>query len=102
MEHEAMLMHARGFGDTRLSWIKSIFRSEILAVLLNGVPGKTFYYKRGVRQGDPLSPMLFVLVADLLQYLINNALEQGLLQLLVPCALIFLSQLYNMQMILSS
>jgi hypothetical protein len=42
-------------------------------VLLNGVPGKVFHCKRGVRQGDPLSPLLFVLAADLLQSVINKA-----------------------------
>lgn len=53
-------------------------------MLLNGVPGKTFHCRRGVRQGDPLSPLLFVLAADLLQSLVNDAKEHGLLTLPIP------------------
>ena len=53
-------------------------------MLLNGVPGKTFHCKRGVRQGDPLFPLLFVLAADFLQSMINKAKDMGLLQLPIP------------------
>jgi hypothetical protein len=52
--------------------------------LLNGVPGKVFHCRRGVRQGDPLSPLLFVLAADLLQSMVNQAKEQGTLKLPIP------------------
>jgi hypothetical protein len=41
------------------------------SVLLNGVPGKVFQCKRGVRQRDPLSPLFFVLVANILQSIVN-------------------------------
>ena len=39
------------------------FISGTSAILLNGVPGKVFRCRLGVRQGDPLSPLLFVLAA---------------------------------------
>jgi hypothetical protein len=54
--------------------MKMIMGSGTSAILLNGVPGKVFHCRRGVRQGDPLSPLLFVLTADLLQSIVNSAL----------------------------
>jgi hypothetical protein len=86
LEHEFILqvMLHRGFGPRWMSWIRDILRSGTSSVLLNGVPGKTFHCKRGVRQGDPLSPLLFVLAADLLQSIINKARQQDLLKLPLP------------------
>lgn len=49
------------------------------SVLLVGIPGKRFKCKRGVRQRDPLSPLLFVLAADFLQNLINRAKDDTLI-----------------------
>jgi hypothetical protein len=68
LEHELIIqvLSHKGFGPKWLYWTRSILQSYTLVVLVNGVPGKTFHCKRGVRQGDPLSPLLFVLVADLL------------------------------------
>jgi hypothetical protein len=53
--------------------------------MLNGVPGKKFYCRRGVRQGDPLSPLIFVLAADFLQSILNKAMDQNLLSKPIPC-----------------
>jgi hypothetical protein len=55
------------------------------SVLLNGVPRKKFYYTKGVRQGDPLSPLLFVLAANLLQSILNKAMMQGLIEEPLNC-----------------
>mgnify|MGYP000891392880 CR=1 FL=1 len=52
---------------------------------LNGVPGKKIKCKCGVRQGDPLSPLLFAIAADLLQSVVNDMHHKGLLQLPIPC-----------------
>jgi hypothetical protein len=86
LEHELILqvLIHKGFGPKRLNWIRNILQSGTSSVLLNGVPGKTFHCKRGVRQGDPLSPFLFVLAADLLQSIINKARHLNLLQLPLP------------------
>lgn len=67
------LLHYKGFSDKWINWIKSILDSPTSSILLNGVSGKKFACKKGVRQCDPLSPLLFVLAADFLQTIINEA-----------------------------
>ena len=49
-------------------------------VLLNGHPGEVIQHRRGLRQGDPLSPMLFILVMDVLSLMVTKASRDGLLQ----------------------
>lgn len=78
------IMHHKGFGNRWLSWMQMIFSSGTSSLLLNGVHGKTFHYQRGVRQGDPLSPLLFGLAADLLQSSLNESRALGLLNLPIP------------------
>jgi hypothetical protein len=65
----------------KVDYSYTILSSGTSVVFLNGVPGKKIYCKRGVRQGDLFSPLLFVLAADLLQSILNRALLLGLVSL---------------------
>jgi hypothetical protein len=82
LEHPVILemLRHKGFSPRWIQWIESILSSTSSSVLLNGVPGEPFKCKRGVRQGDPLCSLLFVIAVDLLQSIVNNAALEGLLQ----------------------
>jgi hypothetical protein len=80
VEHGAIIdiLQHKGFGSEWVHCVKMIMISGTSSVLLNGVPGKAFYCKRGVGQGDPLSPLFFVMAADLLQTIVNSAKRHGI------------------------
>jgi hypothetical protein len=60
-----------------LRWIEELLSTATSSVLLNGTAGKDFKCTRGVRQGDSLSPLLFAIVVDLLQCVINREYNLG-------------------------
>ena len=55
-----------------------------MAIKVNDETGNFFQTKKGLRQGDPLSPLLFNLVANMLAILIKRANGQGSFQGVVP------------------
>ncbi len=67
------------FGTKWIGWISLLLQSSSTAVLLNGTPGKVFPCKRGLRQGDPLSPLLFLLCIDVLFRMLHGAFENKVL-----------------------
>lgn len=53
------LLAAREFGSRWLGWMDNILSSTKANVLVNGAPNGYIRYRGGLRQGDPLSPLLF-------------------------------------------
>lgn len=68
------LLRARGFGGRWIGWIDCLLLTSKANVLINGSPNGYIRYKIGLRQGDPLSPLLFVLVTDVLSEMFNHAI----------------------------
>ncbi|WOL17301.1 hypothetical protein Cni_G26092 [Canna indica] len=65
------------FPDKFVDWIKIYLSSVSFACLVNGRLSSFFHSNRGIRQGDPLSPYLFVLTAHVLTCLIDKAVQSG-------------------------
>ena len=66
-----------GFSLKWRDWIAALLGSATSKILINGQPTKGIRRERGLRQGDPLSPMLFSLAIDPLQTYHRNRCEQG-------------------------
>ncbi|XP_071694365.1 uncharacterized protein [Rutidosis leptorrhynchoides] len=72
------MMGFMGFGVKWGGWISSCLKTASISVLVNGSPTKEFRLGRGVRQGDPLSPFLFIIVAEGLNWLEKSAVSNSL------------------------
>ncbi|KAJ9538624.1 hypothetical protein OSB04_031357 [Centaurea solstitialis] len=67
-----------GFGEKWRKWIKGCLQSSRISVLVNGSQTDEFPMERGLRQGDPLAPFLFLIVSECLHLMIKKAEEKGL------------------------
>lgn len=72
------MMRRMGFCTKWIRWMEGCLKSATVSVLVNGSPLAEFLPQRGLRQGDPLSPLLFNIVAEALNGIMNQALEKGL------------------------
>lgn len=70
-------MYKMGFAHRWVSWILQCVTTVRYAVKFNGTLLSTFAPSRGLRQGDPLSPFLFLFVADGLSLLLDEKVRQG-------------------------
>lgn len=69
-----------GFSPIWVKWIMSLISSAFFSILVNGIPSSPFQPSRGIRQEDPLSPFLFVLMAEGLGRSIKHALHENQLK----------------------
>ncbi|KAA3461612.1 reverse transcriptase [Gossypium australe] len=73
----AGMMKALGFNDDRLVLIMRCVTSVSYSVSFNGMSSDYFHPTRGLRQGDPLSPYLFLLCAEGFSTLLEDAKKNG-------------------------
>src|SRR6266498_5281950 len=77
-------LRMKGFSPKWCSWVQSFISGGSVAVNVNNEIGHYFQTRKGLRQGDPLSPLLFNIIADMLPVLIKRAKEYGQIGGVVP------------------
>ncbi|XP_019418518.1 PREDICTED: uncharacterized protein LOC109329295 [Lupinus angustifolius] len=66
-----------GFSLRWRKWINACLSSTTMAILVNGSPMAQFSVSRGIRQGDPMAPFLFLMVAEGFAGLVRKARSIG-------------------------
>lgn len=78
------VLRKKGFDEKVIGWIMSTVKGGKVCININGENRPYFKTHRGLRQGDPLSPLLFNLVGDALAHMLNAAKLKGRVKGLVP------------------
>jgi hypothetical protein len=74
------LMDCMGFGSKWKSWIRTCISTVWFSIMVNGSPSSFFGSSRGIRQGDPLSSLLFLLIMEVLSRMLCRTKEAGLIK----------------------
>ena len=70
-------LRMKGFSSRWCTWIENFVTGGSVGIKINDDIGHHFQTRKGLRQGDPISPILFNIVADTLSILIKRAKDDG-------------------------
>ena len=73
------MLRKMGFGEKWIKWIECCISIVKFSVLVNGSLSGFFQSSRGLRQGDPLFPYLFVITIEVFSCLLRRAISGGFL-----------------------
>jgi hypothetical protein len=73
------LLRRCGFSTQWCKWIGFCISTVRFSILINGCPQGFFASSRGLRQGDPLSPLLFILIMEALSRMMVRAIHERVL-----------------------
>ena len=65
--------------ETLCRWVFFCIFTIKFSILINGTPCGFFESSRGIRQGDPLSPLLFVIVMNAFSKMLDKSVRDGLM-----------------------
>uniref|UniRef100_A0A2N9IMC9 Reverse transcriptase domain-containing protein n=1 Tax=Fagus sylvatica TaxID=28930 RepID=A0A2N9IMC9_FAGSY len=74
------LLDRMGFGFKWRTWIRTCISTVRFSIMVNGSPSGFFGSSRGLRQGDPLFRLLFLLVMEVLSQMLRQTEEAGLIR----------------------
>ncbi|GKA85174.1 RNA-directed DNA polymerase, eukaryota, reverse transcriptase zinc-binding domain protein [Tanacetum coccineum] len=83
-----------GFGEKWCGWIQECLRSFWGSVLVNGSPTEEFQFFKGLKQGNPLSPFIFILVMESLHISFKRVMDAGMFNGIVLNSVMHLSHMF--------
>lgn len=75
------ILKAFGFAQHWINWILAMVKSPSFSILVNVAPSNPLFPSRGIRQGDPTSPFLFVILMEGLSRIIKSAKDRNIINL---------------------
>nr|GEZ71214.1 RNA-directed DNA polymerase, eukaryota [Tanacetum cinerariifolium] len=82
------------FGNKWCAWIQSCLRSLRGSIIINGSPTEEFQFFKGLKQGDPLSPFLFILIMESLHLSFQHVVDVGMFKGINLSPLVNLSHMF--------
>ncbi|GJR09425.1 RNA-directed DNA polymerase, eukaryota [Tanacetum coccineum] len=78
MDYLDDVLNKFGFGVKWRGWIQGCLNSAMGSILVNGSPTSEFKFFKGLKQGDPLSHFLFILIMESLHLSFKNVLDASI------------------------